>query len=178
MDVKGMKPRLTLCALVFLVAGFSGPAHRAMAETATDPVMRLKQSFVKEKDGKFVVDRVRFCQLFRPEELGGGVSDPFQVRLHAEAPAQDVVSRDNFVSLLTEIAVHLRLSFASAIIHGMMPEQALAALRCETIDKSIGDVDFKVDILMDKDGIVIDVMETGSGNRDRQTYPWKAVFGD
>ncbi len=60
----------------------------------------------------------------------------------------------------------------------MTPLQALTALRCKVIDAPIGNVDFEVEINMNKDGMQLEVTETATGNKDRQTQLWSRVFGE
>ena len=148
---------------------------QAFAEP-TDIEAKLKANVVTEKGGKLTIDRFRVCQLVRPKDLGGGATEPFQVKSHAEAPA-NIISRDNFVALLTEVGVNLRVSFAKGHIKGMTPGQALNALRCKLIDAPIGTVDFEAEISMSKDGMQLVVTETATGNVDRQTQLWSQMFG-
>ncbi|MFQ5935035.1 MAG: hypothetical protein ACE5LB_01315 [Acidiferrobacterales bacterium] len=137
----------------------------------------LKKDFVKVGDGKYVVDRLRLCRLVLPEARGGHESEPFQIKLHVEA-AQDVISRDNFIGLLTELAVHLRMSFVSGLVRGLQPEEALAALRCEDIKEPVGSgIDFSVQIGMSQEGVRIGISDAATGKQDRELYPWAAVFG-
>lgn len=165
-----------IVAVVIVLCGPFALPSQAFAETTADVQSKLKADVVTEKGGKLTIDRFRVCQLFRPEELGGGVTEPFQVKSHAEAPA-DIISRDNFVSLLTEVGINLRVSFAKEYIKGMTPREALTALRCKLIDAPIGAVDFETEIHMSKDGMQLQVTETATGNKDRQTQLWSQVFG-
>jgi hypothetical protein len=155
------------CSFVLLGQAIAAP---------TDIEAKLKANVVTKKGGKLTIDRFRICQLFRPQELGGGVTKTFQVKSHAEAPA-DIISRDNFVALLTEVGINLRVSFAKGHIEGMTPLQALNALRCKLIDAPIGAVDFEAEIHMSKDGMQLEITKTATGDVDKQTQLWSQVFG-
>ncbi len=120
-----------------------------------------------EQEGQFVIERFSICQLVRPAELGGGATEPFQVKSHAEAPAGGFISRDKFVVL-----------FAENLIEGLTPSQALSALRCRRIKEPIGDVDLEVNLHMTSDGMQVEAVDTATGKRDRQTRTWDQLLGD
>ena len=149
----------------------------AFAQTKSDIQSLMKKDRVIQKDGKFKIEGYRLCRLYRPKHLGGGVSKPFQVIARAEAPAQGVVSRDNFLVLYTEIALGLRVKFATDFIKGLTPIQALDALQCEHIDAPVGKVDLQVDLNMDKEGVKMEILKPETGKKQTQMTPWKDVFG-
>ena len=158
---------------VFGVLGCLAFSYPALADSSS----QLTTELVAEKDGKFTLDRVRLCQVFRPAELGGGVTPPFQVKAHMEAPTT-VISRDRFIALGTELAVGLRVNFASELIKELTPVQALEALQCKQVEAAIGTVDFEVSIVMTGDGMQIDITETASGKSQKQTTTWEQVLGE
>ena len=86
---------------------------QALAATPADIKAKLKADVVTATNEKLTIDRLRVCQLIRPKDLGGGATEPFQVKSHAEAPA-DIISRDNFVSLLAEVGVNLPIESKEA----------------------------------------------------------------
>ncbi len=151
--------------------------YPAAGDTNESSSSQLKADWVVQKDGKFVIDRFQLCQVFRPEDLGGGVTKPFQVSAHIEAPT-DVISRDSFVGIGTELALSLRVNFASDIIKGLTPMQALEALQCKQIATPIGTVDLEVDVFMTGDGIQIEIVETATGQKQRETTSWAQVLGE
>ncbi len=161
--------------ILAILLGLSVFYGQALAATPTDIKAKLKADVVTKKGGKLTIDRFRVCQLVRPKALGGGVSEPFQVKSHVEAPT-DIISRDNFIALSTKVGINLRVSFAKAHIKGMTPYEALTALRCKVIDAPIGAVDFEAAIHMSKDGMQLEVTETATGNIERQTQLWSQVF--
>ena len=152
-----------------------GAASFCQAEE--DVRSRIQSNMVQTKDGKFTIERYGLCRVFRPEKLGGGVTEPFQVRTYVEAPAKGVVSRDYLVSIFTEIAVTVRTSFASSMIKGLSPEEGLAALRCKPIAAPIGTIDFEAKLHMAKDGVQLEILETASGKKEKQTTTWEQMFG-
>ena len=163
--------------VLFLIMFVLGLSHPAFAQTKGKIQYLMKKDRVVQKDGKFKIDGYSLCRLYRPKHLGGGVSEPFQVRARAKAPAQGVVSRDNFVVLFTEIALGLRVKFATDFIKGLTPVQALDALQCEHIDAPVGNVDLQVDLNMDKEGVTIEILKPGTGEKQTQKNLWKDLFG-
>ncbi len=139
----------------------------ALAQQTDSIEQRLKSDLVMEQEGQFVIERFSICQLVRPAELGGGATEPFQVKSHAEAPAGGFISRDKFVVL-----------FAENLIEGLTPSQALSALRCRRIKEPIGDVDLEVNLHMTSDGMQVEAVDTATGKRDRQTRTWDQLLGD
>ena len=150
----------------------------ALAQQTDSIEQRLQSDLVMEQGGQFVIERFTICQLVRPEELGGGATDPFQVKSHAEAPASGFISRDRFVLLFAEMASVLRIDFAENLISGLTPSQALAALRCKRITAPIGEVDFEVDLHLTPDGIQVGVVETATGQRTQDTRTWNQLLGE
>ena len=165
----------TLSILAMGLLALSDPAFAQVKGNIQD---LMKKDRVIQKGGKFTIEGYRLCRLYRPKYLGGGVSKPFQVNARAEAPAQGVVSRDNFLVLFTEIALGLRVKFAADLIKGLTPIQALDALQCEQIDAPVGKVDLQVDVNMDKEGIKIKILKPATGKEvQTQLNTWKDLFG-
>ena len=171
-----MRTRTGIFTTMLSVLGMLGCLAFSYPALADSPA-QLKTELVVEKDGKFTLDRVRLCQVFRPEELGGGATPPFQVKAHMEAPTT-VISRDRFVALGTELAVGLRVNFASDLIKELTPGQALQALQCKQVEAAIGTVDLEVSIVMTSDGMQIEITETDSGQKQKQTTTWEQVLGE
>lgn len=160
---------MLLCCLLLL------PSH-VVAQDTEDPTAKLRVDLVTEKDGKLILERYRVCQVFRPETLGGGVSQPFRVNARMEAPAKGLINRDQFVALATEIGITIRVSLVEQFLQGMSPVQALDALRCRDLGKAVTRPDFEFFIAMSKTGLVVEIGEGVSGRRSKQTYPWSEIF--
>jgi len=166
-----------ILAVITLISGATLTLQPALAQSNPSAEARLRSDIVKEQDGKFTIDRFSICQLYRPSDLGGGTSEPFQVKSHMEAPADGFISRDNFVTISTETAFQLRVSFAADYILGLTATEALSALQCKPIDAPIGKVDLELDLVMAKGGVQVAILETGSGERDTQTRTWNQMLG-
>ena len=188
--------------VILLILGAALSLQPALAQSNPSAEARLRSEVVTEQDGKFTIDRFSICQLHRPAELGGGASEPFQVKSHMEASVDGFISRDNFVTFSTEIgfqsrpvasagscpvqpvcrgqAVHYRpiqVSFAADFIQGLTAIEAIGALQCKLLEAPIGKVDLELDVYMTPDGVQVGMLETGSGERDTQTRTWNQMLG-
>ncbi len=166
-----------ILAVITLISGAALSLQPALAQSSPSAEARLRSDVVAEQEGKFTIDRFSICQLFRPAELGGGATEPFQVKSHMEAPADGFISCDNFLVFSTEIIVQLRVNFAGDLIQGLTPSEALAALKCKPIEAPIGKVDLEADLYMTPDGVQVAILETSSGQSDTQTRTWNQVLG-
>ncbi len=149
----------------------------ALAQSNPSAEARLRSDVVTEQDGKFTIDRFSICQLFRPADLGGGASEPFQVKSHMEAAADGFISRDNFLTFSTEIGFQLRVSFAADFIPGLTAIEAIGALQCKPLEAPIGKVDLELEVFMTPDGVQVGMLETSSGESDTQTRTWTQMLG-
>jgi hypothetical protein len=166
-----------ILALIPLILATALSLQPALAQSNSAVEARLRSDVVTEQEGKFTIDRFSICQLVRPVTLGGGATDPFQVKSHMEAPADGFISRDNFVTFSTEVAFQLRVDFASQFIQGLTPSEALAALLCKQIESPIGKVDLELDLYMTRDGVQVGIRETSSGESETQTRTWNQMLG-
>ena len=166
-----------ILAVITLILGAALSLQPALAQSNPTAEARLRSDVVTEQDGQFTIDRFSICQLFRPAELGGGASEPFQVKSHMEASSDGFISRDNFLAFSTEIAFQLRVSFATDLIQGLTPIEAIGALQCKPIEAPIGKVDLELDLVMTPGGVQVAILETGSGQSDTQTRTWNQMLG-
>lgn len=166
-----------ILAIIPWILGAALSLQPALAQSNPSVEARLRNDVVTEQEGKFTIDRFSICQLVRPAILGGGTTDPFQVKSHMEAPTDGFISRDNFVTFSTEIAFQLRVDFASEFIPGLTPSEALAALQCKQIGSPIGKVDLELDLYMTRDGVQVGIRETNSGESETQTRTWNQMLG-
>lgn len=161
---------------IAIAIAVAGVLSTALVQADEQILKKLRADLVKEKDGKFMLDRYRACQVLRPQAHGGGMTQPFRVKAHVEAPMQGVISRDNFVALATEIAVSLRVGLVQDLIKDVRPSEALDAIRCRDIE-GVGALDFEIRVAVTQASVQVDITDTKTGRQSRQTYPWSAVFG-
>ena len=81
-----------ILAVIPWILGAALSLQPALAQSNTSAQARLQSDVVTEQDGKFIIDRFSICQLIRPAKLGGGASEPFQVKSHMEASADGFIS--------------------------------------------------------------------------------------
>ncbi len=166
-----------ILAVILFIVGATLSLQPALAQSNSSAEARLRSEVVTEQDGKFTIDRFSICQLHRPAELGGGASEPFQVKSHMEASSDGFISRDNFLTFSTEIAFQLRVSFAADFIQGLTAIEAIGALQYQPIEAPIGKVDLELDLVMTPGGVQVAILETGSGQSDTQTRTWNQMLG-
>ena len=162
-------------AVALVLAGLCNQPALAQSNQAIEA--RLRSDVVTQQGGNFTIDRFSICQLFRPAALGGGATDPFQVKSHVEAPADGFISRDNFLAYSTEIIFSLRVNFAADLVQGLTPSQAMAALQCKPIEAPIGKVDLELNLYMTQDGVQVGILEAASGEGNTQTRTWNQMIG-
>jgi len=127
---------------------------------------------VQVKDGKFILEEYRICQIRKPKEFGGGASLPLKVRRHVEAPAEGVVSRDNFIRISTEVLNSLGIPFVAQMIKGISAEQAQTALVCKQFLRPFGAYDFEINLSMDENGMILDILETTTKEKKQRLLSW------
>ncbi len=131
---------------LFLVVVSAVFALTAFAQTQEE----LLADLVVVKDGKFTItDYV----LAESEEDG----DNAQIKMYAEAPAEGVISRDNFLALYTTLTVRL-----VALLY--------SGYEIEDLDDLIGNADMEINIYMGKGGYQMEL--TSSGETERMTERW------
>ena len=167
-----MSKRISLFVFSVLVLFGFVFVQPSQSQDGTDIKTFLLSDIVQVKDGKFIIEEYRICQVTRPEELGGGSTVPIKVKRHVEAPAKGVVSRDNFIKVSTETLNGLGISFVGQLIEGITAEQAMTALVCQQFFDPIGAYDYEVNLTMDANGMKLNILETTSGEKVEQSLPW------
>lgn len=140
----------------------------AAAADPTDAATRRLSDLVRVQDRKFIYDDVALCMLAPP----GGPASKLQIRSHAEAPSQGVMSRDQFVALISRIETEIALGMADAI-PGIRPSQALDALQCAPLAATIGNADVEVVTTVTAEGLQIEIKDTRSGQTRRVSNTWR-----
>ena len=98
-----------------------------------------------------------------------------QMKFYSEAPADSVISRDNFVAITTTIQT---LFFAQlAIGQGTASEGRAESIGdlfdFQELDEPIGKADMEFNVYMNKGGLQIEVSDTRTGQTSRSTLTWK-----
>ena len=87
-----------------------------------------------------------------------------QVKSHAEAPAQGIISRDNFVAMFTYLT--------TTMIDEMKKVDADATTK--DLDEIIGNADVEINCFMAKGGIQVETKS--SEGTERNTMKWEDFF--
>ncbi len=157
-----MSKTLRLIALFSLL----GPSARAQEWR-----QQLKSDVVTLRAGKMVYDEVGLFKLdvpgFQPAQV--------QVKVHSEAPQGGLVSRDNFVGLTTSTFTTVFIT-ALAESYQVSASQFMQGLDYTELKSAIGTPDMELNLVMTNEGMQLEVVNTSSGQKTRQTMTWDQVF--
>jgi len=133
----------------------------------------LLEPMVEIQDGKMIIESYTLDKISLP----GYDPMQFQVRHYAEAPAEGVIGRDNFVALTTALNLMLlQQSFAAAL---NVPASAfLDAYDIQDLDAPIGTPDLELTLIVAAGGIQIEIKNTTTGEVSRMTQTWAEFRGE
>ena len=114
----------------------------------------------------FVLERVEFPGV-EPIQL--------QIKYHSEAPAEGIVSQDMFVLLSTQVNTSLLFGILSEAYQVSFSD-FLDAYDSEPLDAPIGTPDLELNLVMTGGGVQFEIVDTATGERQRQTSTWAEVF--
>ena len=155
-----------------LCAAFAAVVLLASDALAQDDWRALLESdLVNIEADQMLIDRFSLDRI----EFPGTAAVQFQVKYHAEAPAEGVMSRDNFVYLSTGLGELLVLGVYSEA-YGVTMSQFLDAYDSTDLDAPIGTPDLEVNLFMTEEGLQIEIVNTATGERFRETQTWEQIF--
>ena len=105
-----------------------------------------------------------------------------QYKLYSEAPAEGVISRDNFVAMTTGMQAVILFGMAAeanaryAKTFSELLERSEQAFDIEELDEPIGRVDLEISFYLTKGGMQIEYVNTRTGSTNRNTLTWEEVF--
>ena len=143
----------------------------ATSVRAQDWRAQLKSDAVVIRSGKMLYDEVGMYKI----KVAGYEPAQVQVKIHSEAPQGGVVSRDNFVSLTT---LMFSMTFVAALSESykVPASQFLQGLDYTQLKSAIGTPDLELNLIMTNEGMQLEVVNTSSGQKTRQTMTWEQVF--
>jgi hypothetical protein len=139
----------------------------AAGASADSPSERRLRDLVRVADGLFQYDDLAVCQL----RLPGSESPKFQIRSQAQAPSKGVISRDQFVAMITQYELVIGLGLAQAR-PGVTPVQAAEALHCTPIAAAFGTPDLELRLTITAEGSQLEVTDTATGKKSRSVQTW------
>ena len=139
--------------------------------SAQDWRTQLKADAVVIRGGKMIYDEVGLYKI----KVTGYEPAQVQVKVHSEAAQGGVLSRDNFVSLTT---LMFSMTFVAALSESykVPASQFLQGLDYTQLKSAIGTPDLELNLTMTNEGIQLEVVNTSSGQKTRQTMTWEQVF--
>ena len=143
----------------------------ATSVSAQDWRAQLKAEAVVIRSGKMLYDEVGLYKI----KVAGYEPAQVQVKIHSEAPQGGLVSRDNFVSLTT---LMFSMTFVAALSESykVPASQFLQGLDYTQLKSAIGTPDLELNLIMTNEGMQLEVVNTSSGQKTRQTMTWEQVF--
>ncbi len=145
-----------------------GAAVDASAESWRE---QLSSDLVRVEDGKMRYEQLSVCEFRLPDgDQMRPIGRRFQTRSKAEAPAEGLISRDQFVALVTQLETRAVLAL-SEIAPGLSPTQAIDTFDCDPIAEAIGKVDLQLLITLTMEGIQLEFI-TPDGASVRSTHTW------
>ncbi len=100
----------------------------------------------------------------------------FQVKVHAEAPAGGLISRDNFVALTAQMTI-VTFMTVYAQWYKAPALDFLQAVDFTELAAPIGTPDVELNLFMTDEGVQFEWVNTADGQRRRWTSTWAEVFG-
>jgi hypothetical protein len=128
---------------------------------ASDWKKELAAPLVTISKGKMVFEELQLCSA--PAGTGAEASS-FQVKTRSEAPNNKFISRDNFVAITAAISMSIVEQFGE--------------LECKDLETPIGTADHEITILMAEGGMQVEVTNTGTGQKNRNTVRWEDMFAE
>lgn len=139
-----------------------------MPARAQDWRQQLTVDLVTISNGRMTSDDVGLYKV----EIPGNQPAPFQVRIHSEAPAGGLVSRDNCVSLTTMIASTVFIT-AFAESYKIPASEFMQHIDYTQLKSALGTPDLELNLTMTNVGMQVEV---ASGQKARQTMTWEQVY--
>lgn len=153
--------------VVLILAGFLVPPAAAQQ----DWKQQLAKELVTIKDGKMVYEEYDLAKItlpdYQPVQL--------QLKIHSEAPANGVISRDNFVALTSSLTL-VTFYTAYAQTYKVPALQFLQAVDFTELTASIGTPDIELNLFMTDEGLQFEWVNTADGKRNRWTSTWAEVY--
>jgi hypothetical protein len=149
----------------------SAPAAGAVPGTTTDWQEQLSKDLVVIRGGKMTADEYDLVKITVP----GYEPVQLQVKVHAEAPAGGLVSRDNFVALTSQLVV-VTFFTAFAEAYQVPAQQFIQAVDFTELAAPIGTPDVELNLYMTNEGLQFEWVNTADGQRSRWTSTWAEVY--
>ena len=152
--------------LVLIVGGLLGrPA------VAQEWKQLLAKELVTIKAGKMVTDEYDLVKINVP----GYQAVQLQLKVHAEAPAVGLMSRDNFVAITTQFVV-VTFFTVYAEAYQVTASEFLQAVDFTELAAPIGTPDVELNLFMTNEGLQFEWVNTADGQRSRSTMTWAEVY--
>jgi len=155
--------------------GAGGVAEWLTAAAATGGTIdwraELKRDAVAVTGNRMTIDETNLVKVAVP----GYQTAQIQLKVHAEAPASGVISRDNFVAMATQL-MFITFYSAYAQAYKVTALDFLQAVTFTELAAPIGTPDVEINVVMTAEGFQLEWVDTASGQRSRSTMTWAEMY--
>lgn len=157
-----MKIKVTLVCILIVVGSISN-----LGSAVQDKIM---EDLVQLIDGKMVIEEYGLYKI----EIKGYKPFSSQIKFHAEAVDTGFISRDYFVSAYAYMQTYfLQIMFAQS--YNVKISTFLKGTDYEELDEPIGNVDFEINMYMNKLGMQVEVINGSNNTVERHTMTWEEM---
>jgi hypothetical protein len=164
--------KTTHASVILAVAISLGFILAGASSSAASPSEKLKEDLVSVRDGKFVYEDLRLCQIKDPTGADRPTGPKFQLRSYSEAANTGFISRDVFLMHTLFVKMYFVVGLANRML-SLTPSQAIQALDCEPLSSPIGSPDFEIITHFTPEGYQAEFVDKASGKRTHSTETWK-----
>lgn len=132
---------------------------------------QLSKELVTVRGQKMVADEYDLVKI----EVPGYEPVQLQMKVHAEAPAGGLISRDNFVAITTQMVV-MTFLVVYAEAYQIPARQFLDAVDFTELAAPIGTPDVELNLFMTDEGLQFEWVNTADGRRSRWTSTWAEFY--
>ena len=156
-----MRILTTLCLTLLLAGSASAQEWKQQLSTDLGPIPA----------GKMVSEEYQRAKINVP----GFEASQLQLKVHSEAPATGLISRDNFVAFTTQFVV-ITFFTVYAEAYQVPASQFIQAVDFTELAAPIGTPDVELNLYMTNDGFQFEWVNTTTAQRTRSTMTWAEVF--
>jgi hypothetical protein len=155
---------------LFVIFAFSLSVSSVHAQETQE---ELLEDLVSYQDGKMIMEDFALFRL-RGQAFE---TEATQVEVYAESPSEGVISRDNFVSLVSQFSYESLLTIYSEQ-YQLSASDFIGAIEVEELAEPIGTPDLRIKLVVTSQGIQIEFENTQSGQVSRSTATWEEYFAE
>ena len=144
----------------------------APAYAQADWRRELARDYARVEAGKLLIDDYSIVRIV----VEGYEPAQFQVAVHSEAPADGLISRDQFVATTASLSTLILVNSLSEAF-SVPASKFLQGFSSQTLSSPIGTPDLQLNFFMTDEGIQMEVVDTATNGRTRVVWSWAEALG-